>query len=98
MERELGGWVYLLHLLLVIHGNTMGIAAVAEAGECGRLIEEVETDSDVLRLAACDGTYKPFRTFALGHYVVITCLGSQYASFVPCGGYRGYESFIVFLV
>jgi len=28
MERELGGWGYLLHLLFVIYGDAMGIAAV----------------------------------------------------------------------
>ena len=92
MERELSGWGYLLHLLFVIYGNAMGISSVAEAGECGRLVQKVETDSDVLRLAACDGAYKPFLTFALGYYVVIACFGCQYAGFVPCGGYRGYET------
>ena len=89
MERKLGGCGYLLHLLFVIYGDAMGIAAVTETGECGWLIEEVETDGDILWLAACDGSYKPFRAFAFGHYVVITCLGGQYAGFVPCGGYRG---------
>ena len=55
MKRELGGWGYLLHLLFVIYGDAMGIASVAEAGECGRLVQKVETDGDILRLAACDG-------------------------------------------
>ena len=77
MERELGGWGYLLHLLFVIYGNTMGIAAVAEAGECGRLVQKVETDGDILWLAACDGAYKPFCTFALGYYVVIASLAAN---------------------
>ena len=92
MEGERGGRIHLLSLLFVIYGDAMGVASVAEGGEHGRTSQEVETDGDILWFAACDGAYKPFLTFALGYYVVIACLGSQYAGFVPCGGYRGYET------
>ena len=92
MEGERGGRIHLLSLLFVIYGDAMGVASVAEGGEHGRTSQEVETDGDILWFAACDGAYKPFRAFALGYYVVIACFGCQYAGFVPCGGYRGYET------
>ena len=70
----------------------MGIGTVAEGRHAGILREEVERDGNVLRLAARDGTHKPFAARAACHDNVVAGLGRKDARLVPRDGHRADEA------